>query len=92
VSIVESSDDVGAAHAKPSAWRPTSWIAAAGRRLHLQLCAAHGWAATLDGIENLSLYRIVAAALGQLLVLAKGAAKSAVKGTVARAIWASPHE
>jgi hypothetical protein len=48
-------------------------------RVHLQLCAAHGWATNLDGIESPSPYRIATAALGQLLVLAKSVIRSAMQ-------------
>ena len=85
MSAVESSKSLGTdVLAKRFRWRPTPWIAAAGRRLHLQLCAAHGWATSLDVVESSSPYRIVAAALSQLLVLAKSAFEHAIKTAMNR--------
>jgi hypothetical protein len=46
--------------------------------MHLQLCAVHGWAMSLDGIESPSPYHVASAALGKLLVLAESAVKSAM--------------
>lgn len=88
MSAVESSEDVRAAFAKPSGWRPTRWIAAAGQRLHRHLYAAHSWAIRLDVVESSSLYHIAAAALGQLLVLARrrsGGTKAAFANAPPRA-------
>ena len=85
MSAVESSESLGTdVLAKRFRWRPTPWIAAAGRRLHLQLFAAHGWATRLDVVESSSPYRIVAAALSQLLGLAKRALEHAIKTTTKR--------
>jgi hypothetical protein len=56
-----------------SGWRSIPWIAAAEYRLHLRLYAAHRWATKLGVVEGSSLYRILATALDQLLVLAKSA-------------------
>jgi hypothetical protein len=85
MSAVESSENLGTdVLAKRFRWRPTLWIAAAGRRLHLQLCAAHGWATSLDVVESSSLYRMVAAALSQRLVLANSAIEHAVKTAMKR--------
>jgi len=85
LSAVESSEDFRTAVlAKRSRRRPASWIIAAGHRLHLQLCAAHGWATRLDGFENPSLYHIARAAIGPLLVLAKSALERAIERTMKR--------
>jgi hypothetical protein len=85
MSAVESSESLGTeALAKRFRWRATPWIATAGRRVHLQLCAAHGWADSLDIIEGSSPHRMVAAALSQLLVLVKSALARAVKRAMKR--------
>jgi hypothetical protein len=76
---VGSSEDIKVGLAKPPGWRPTPWIAAAGHRLHLRLCAVHGWATSLDGIGSPSLYHVTAAAIGRLLVFARSAIAGAME-------------